>query len=375
VVILPQRQRSIIGSSEAAPHITGELPTPVEYEKRRLHDAVMTSSQHRETPDECSRITTPSYETLNGIPPIDVAANVQAALARGRRATGIAAETAVLRFGPGKLTPQEYFYYWLWDGRMPLGDKKAFVGKMAQHPMHVATGSRVWFATSADKILFHSIMTAARRRIPETLAITHARRHLPDVPTIADADNLARFRRDPSLYPLFAKQVAGKYSLSVVSTDSYDASSDEVILLGGGRRRVGDLAASLVGGAGYLIQRRLSPAPALAKRFGPRLWSVRLLVFVTADGPVTHRAAAKIATGTNAADNYWRADNRLGAIDLATGQITALVGTGLDLKPTFREALILALAVYPQARVDLDATGAVWEEYWAEHLTATAIAP
>ena len=102
---------------------------------------------------------------------------------------------------------------------------------------------------------------------------------------------------------------------------------------------------------------------------------MRLLVFVTADGPVTHRAAAKIATGTNAADNYWRADNRLGAIDLATGQITALVGTGLDLKPTFREALILALAVYPQARVDLDATGAVWEEYWAEHLTATAIAP
>ena len=277
--------------------------------------------------------TTPSHETLNGIPPIDVAPNVQAALVKGRRATGIATETAVLRFGAGKLSPQEFFYYRLWDEPMPLADKKAFVGKMAQHPMHVAAGSREWFATSADKILFHSIMTAARLRIPETLAITQVRRHLPDVPTIADADGLARFLRDPSLYPLFAKQVAGKYSLPVVSADSYDASSDEVILLGGDRRAVDDLAASLVGGAGYLIQRRLSPAPALAERFGPRLWSVRLLVFVTPDGPVIHRAAAKIATGNNAADNYWRAGNRLGAIDLATGQITrVVVGTGLDLK-------------------------------------------
>ena len=62
-----------------------------------------------------------SFQELNGIPPIDVAANVQAALANGRRATGIAMETARLRFGPGKLTPQEYFYYRLWDDRVALG--------------------------------------------------------------------------------------------------------------------------------------------------------------------------------------------------------------------------------------------------------------
>src|ERR1700722_19138306 len=29
----------------------GQSPTTVEYEKRRLHDAVVTSFQHRETPD------------------------------------------------------------------------------------------------------------------------------------------------------------------------------------------------------------------------------------------------------------------------------------------------------------------------------------
>jgi hypothetical protein len=56
-----------------------------------------------------ARTNTPSYETLSGIPPIDIAANVQTAVVKGRRATGIEAETAALRFGPGRLTPRSIF--------------------------------------------------------------------------------------------------------------------------------------------------------------------------------------------------------------------------------------------------------------------------
>ena len=193
---------------------------------------------------------TPGYEALDGLPSIGIPANVQAALSKGRRAPGIAAETAGLRSGPGKLSPKEYFYYRLWGERLPLAARKAFVGKMAQHPMHVAAGNREWFAASADKILFHSIMSAARLRPPETLTITQAGRRRPGIPTIADADELARLLRNLSLYPLFAKRVSGKYSLSVVSAESYEPNSDEVVLLGGERRGVRDLAASLVGGAG-----------------------------------------------------------------------------------------------------------------------------
>jgi hypothetical protein len=275
---------------------------------------------------------TPTYKTLSGIPAVDIPANVHAALAQGRRATGIAAEAAALRFGPSRLSPQEYFVYCLWDSALPLTAKRAFVGKLAQHPMHVAAGSREWYACSADKILFHMIMCGARFGVPETIAITQSGRHLPDVPTLDEAGNLARFLREPSLYPLFAKPVAGKYSLAVVSADGYDPSSDEVILLGGARQAVGAFASALVGGQGYLIQRRLSPSATLAECFGPRLWSVRLLVFVTPDGPLIHRAAVKIATGINPADNYWRNGNRLGALDLETGRIKRVVkGTGLEL--------------------------------------------
>ena len=77
-------------------------------------------------------------------------------------------------------------------------------------------------------------------------------------PTFADPDGLARFLREPSLYPPFAESVAGKNSLSVISADSYDSGAGEVILLGGGRRAAGGLASSLLGGANYLIQRRLN---------------------------------------------------------------------------------------------------------------------
>ena len=279
-----------------------------------------------------ANISPASYRQLAGIPNVDLSENLRAALASGRRATGIAAEVLEVRRGPGKLTPQEYFYYRLWDAPQEGAYKQRFVGKIAQHPMHVAAGPREWFATSADKILFQSIMDGVGLRTPELTAITQAGRYLPDAPIITDPAALADRLRDPSIYPLFAKQVAGKYSLSVLSADGFDPDTDEVLLLDGTRRKVADVATSLTEGSGFLVQRRLSPAPDLAARFGQRLWSARLLVLVTPSGPVIHRAVAKIATGTNPADNYWRPGNRLGAIDLGSGRITRVVhGAGADL--------------------------------------------
>ena len=92
-----------------------------------------------------------------------------------------------------------------------------------------------------------------------------------------------------------------------------------------------DVACSTVGGTGCVIQRRLAPAPELAAVFGPRLWSVRLLVLVTAAAPLIHRAVAKIAVGRNPADNFWRVGNMIGAIDASNSRITRVVrGTGMD---------------------------------------------
>jgi hypothetical protein len=110
---------------------------------------------------------------------------------------------------------------------------------------------------------------------------------------------------------------------------------DEVVLLDGTRQSPDALATTLTSPNGYLVLRRLRQAPALADLFGPRLWSVRLLVFHGATGPVIHRAVAKIATGTNAADNYWRPGHMLGAINLETGVILGwFAGQALASKST-----------------------------------------
>jgi hypothetical protein len=263
---------------------------------------------------------------------LNVDPNVQIALAQGRHVTSLLREVIALRRGAGRLAPEEYFYYRLWDANLPMAEKRRFVGKHAQHPMHLACNNPRWYGPAAHKILFQTIMTGEGLPLPELLAITQTGRHVRGGLTLTDQPTVAAFLRQKEIYPLFAKPAAGKYSLSALSADAYDPAKDEVILLGGERREVDLLAASLFGGAGYLLQRRLSPRRQLKTHFGPRLCSLRVLVLLAGGEPVIHRVAAKIATSHNPADNYWRPGNMLGAVDLETGQITRSVrGTGADL--------------------------------------------
>src|ERR1700677_5033667 len=107
----------------------------------RSHGLVVgweTTTASEPTMSHSTNVSRASYSQLAGIPNVDLSENLRAALAAGKRATGIAAEVLALRTGPGKLTPQEYFYYRLWDAPREGANKQRFVGKIAQHPMHVA---------------------------------------------------------------------------------------------------------------------------------------------------------------------------------------------------------------------------------------------
>ena len=175
-------------------------------------------------------------------------------------------------------------------------------------------------------------MAGAALPVPQVAAISQAGRRLRGALTLDKPGAIAAFLRDPANFPLFAKPAAGKYGLNVISADAYDPASDELVLFGGARRPVPTTAQTVAEGAGYVIQPRLRPVPEIEANFGPRLWSLRLLVFIRPNGPHIHRAVAKIATGDNAADNYWRPGNMLGAIDLSSGRIVGVVrGTGAEM--------------------------------------------
>lgn len=280
------------------------------------------------TPDDASL-----FATLNGIPQVDFPRNLQAAVTAGRRMSSILREVVRLRRGAGKLTPNEYFYYRLWEPQFTREDKGRFVGKQAQEPMHLACNHTGWYAAAADKLLFHTLMTGAGLPTPELLAITQAARRVPGACVLAGERDIEAFLREASHYPLFAKPADGRYSISVVSADGYDAAADRVLLQGAEPASPAAVAKTLASReAGYLLQRRLAPPAELAQQFGPRLWSVRVIVLMTAAGPVIHRAVAKIATGRNPADNFWRPGNMLGAVDLTSGRIIRVVrGTGAEM--------------------------------------------
>jgi hypothetical protein len=278
-------------------------------------------------------IETQTYDSLSDIPRIDIPENLTLALSARRGVFSILREILALWRGPGRLTPQEYFYYRLWDPSIPFDEKLRFVGKHAQDAMHLACNSQYWYCAAADKILFHTIMTGVQMPIPDLIAISAQGRAIPGIPNLTDADALSALLRMPELYPLFMKEVGGKYSLSVISADRYDPVRDEVVLLSETRQTPQSLAGRMISPRGYIVQRRLRQAPALAALFGPRLWSVRVLVLQADAGPGIHRAVAKIATASNPADNYWRQGNMLGAIDLETGGIFRVVsGTGAGLE-------------------------------------------
>ena len=186
--------------------------------------------------------------------------------------------------------------------------------------MHIACNNAGWYAAAADKLLFNTLMTGVSLPTPQLLAITKTGRLVSGVPVLAGEAGIAAFLRDRSHYPLFAKPIDGKYSLSVISADDYDAVADYVVLQGGEPIGPAALATAMTSReARYVIQRRLAQHPNLIRLFGPRLWSLCVIVLMAATGPLIHRAVAKIATGQNPADNFWRRGNMLGAIDPATG--------------------------------------------------------
>ena len=272
---------------------------------------------------------------LNGVPQIDFPSNLRAAFAAGRRATSILREVVALYRGPGRLSPAEFFLYRLWEPRLSLEEKRRFVGKLAQHPMHIACNNTSWYATAADKLLFHTLMTGARLPRPALLAITRADRLAQGATVLADEAATTAFLRDRRHYPLFAKPIDGKYSLSVIRCGRLRPDRVDRILLRRGAEPVAPaaLAKEMAGKeAGFVIQRRLTPDPRLVGRFGPCLWSVRVIMLLTPAGPLMHRAVAKIATGQTPADNFWRRGNMVGAIDTQTGQIMRVFqGSGADM--------------------------------------------
>lgn len=271
---------------------------------------------------------------LYDVPAVDFARNLRTARATGRSYTALITDVLKLQTGPGRLSPQEYFYYRLWDRELSLERKQQFIGRDRQRYFYGICNDERVRPIADDKLVFHEAMTAARVPVPDLVAVVHASRRSPGVPCLTNAAEICDLLASPSAYPVFGKPIDGVFSLGVFRVDGREASTDELIFHDGTRAAVQGCAEQLASYApGYLLQRVLQPHPEIAQRFGGRLWSIRLLILLRPSGPMVSRAVCKIATGSNLADNFWRAGNMVGAVDLPTGTIARTVrGAGADMQ-------------------------------------------
>lgn len=247
---------------------------------------------------------------------------------------GLVRGYAKLAFGPGRLSLDEYMALRLFDPRMYAGvDKRAFVGLTQSRKIWLKANFRVEnFALAENKIAADALFAAYGFRTTPTQALFCNQVGTRSPSLLRNEAELRGFLRKPEHYPLFAKPLGGFQSLGSASIDRYDATLDCLVTVSGQPlaldKFVADVAAHY--GAGYLLQRRVSPHDLVRAICGDRLATVRLLTIMSAGVPRIIRACWKIPAGAHGADNFWRAGNLLAQLDLATGRVLRVVrGVGM----------------------------------------------
>jgi glutathione synthase/RimK-type ligase-like ATP-grasp enzyme len=268
-------------------------------------------------------------------------------------------ELARLCFGPGKLKPEEYFYYGLFGDRYDMGLQRRFVGKSLEVKLHHLTcDSKAWLIAH-DKVVCYGVLESLGYPVPKTRAIYRRGASFPGLRTLTDEDALAQALRGGLTGPLFGKPARGIRSAAALSIEGYDADRDILRLGFGQTATVEEIVEAVERYAedGYLLQDRIQQHPDVTKICGPATATARIVVLLHGGEAEIYRTLWKIPAGDNVADNFWRDGNCLALLDPETGAIQRAVqgiGPGLreiDDHPTSGERLTgFGLPHWPAAR-------------------------
>jgi hypothetical protein len=237
-------------------------------------------------------------------------------------------------FGRGKLKPEEFFFFRLFEGGRTPEQLSEFVGRRTEVRTNFACNyDRRWFAIAEDKLLYQSTLGGMGLPVPELVAVYHAHRKHAGAAVFHHSDQVAAFLRESGDYPLFGKPNSTRWSVGAASLDGYARERDCVAPLFGDAVPVADFVREIerYADSGYLFQKRLDPHPRLAALSGPALPTVRVLCVQDERGPKILRTHIKLPAGANIADNTWRSGNLIAAVDTDSGEMQrALLGTGID---------------------------------------------
>ena len=237
-------------------------------------------------------------------------------------------EICRLRYGRGKLRPDEYYYYGLYDDRrFSFADKARFLGRSTQDRIIRQCNAPEWWFIAHDKLVCYALLAGLDLPVPATRALYHGAGRFAAVPAFAEPAALAAHLRTGMRYPFFGKPVAGIRSIGVAAVERYDAGGDALVFLGGRTLALDGFVKELepYRKHGYLFQEMLRPHPEVAALCGPRLSTVRLIVLLEQGEPAVSHALWKIPVGDNPADNFWRPGNLLAGLNAADGRVIRVV--------------------------------------------------
>ena len=269
-------------------------------------------------------------------PPFNLAQSMRNAVAAtGKSYLSQARDIVRLMRKPSLLTPQDYYYFQLYDdSRYDMEHKQRFLSDQAHWGVINQCCDRSWWAVADDKHLSYTLLDKFGAATPHTQCVySTGTRNYGQVITCHSADQLAAFFRDGASFPLFAKPNSGVGSFGAFLIEGYDSEAKEVSLFGGEPVPLDSFCQQIEAADGYLLQDVLKPHPELVPICGERISTIRVIVLMDQSSPEIIHAVWKIPAPDSIADNFWRKGNMLGAVDLQTGRVTRVVsGYGFDLR-------------------------------------------
>ncbi|WP_298837704.1 sugar-transfer associated ATP-grasp domain-containing protein [uncultured Roseobacter sp.] len=246
-------------------------------------------------------------------------------------------EMLSLRFGPGRLTSQEYYDQGLFDPALTSAEKREFVGVATSKALNtrlsppevVQTGSFV-----GHKVLFSALMRQLGLAVPETLAVVSRTGSFGNTPMLRDAAGVSAFLSDASAYPLFGKPLGGSLSVGSVLLRSFDAETGYLTLGNGKTTSLSDFSAEVTDkyAGGYLFQPALTPHEEMSAITGETTGCLRIVTAMTGPVPQTVYGLWKIPAPQAMSDNFWQAGSMLAHIETETGTVTGCrSGSGPDI--------------------------------------------
>ncbi|MGP0059763.1 MAG: sugar-transfer associated ATP-grasp domain-containing protein [Beijerinckiaceae bacterium] len=247
----------------------------------------------------------------------------------------LARDYASLAFGPGRVSFNDYVRLRLfdrvhWDGC----DLRTVVGQRCNRELVVVINYRHdWFGLVTDKIASTSYLAAFGLPTIPIDAIFAPRLTRATPQCLRTREDLRNFLLRDEVYPLFGKPTEGFQSLGSIALRRPHRPSGELEKIGGGRVGLETFLDDITQhySSGYIFQPFVAPHPKAAALHGERLATARIVTLLEDGEPRIFRAAWKIPSGENLADNYWRSGNLLAKIDVDTGKIGRVIsGTGFE---------------------------------------------